>query len=166
MEVERIEVVGGDLGVGQHRGVGDDVARLPLEHTALGTGRRELDAEGLALMPGIIDGHTHYDAQLTWDPFADPSPQVGVTTAVIGNCGFAIAPCRPTDRDLTMPEIGPDPDDDADIVLPQGLAAELRRHRAGSDGARLNPTLLQAFADRLEALSGRLGHSPDGRRPF
>ncbi|MCX7274330.1 MAG: amidohydrolase family protein [Burkholderiales bacterium] len=68
----------------------------------LGPGRREIDAQGLALMPGIIDGHTHYDAQLTWDPFADPSPPLGVTTAVIGNCGFTIAPCRPADRDLTM----------------------------------------------------------------
>lgn len=68
----------------------------------LAPGRREVDARGLALMPGIIDGHTHYDAQLTWDPFADPSPQLGVTTAVIGNCGFTIAPCRPDDRDLTM----------------------------------------------------------------
>lgn len=68
----------------------------------LPAGRREVDARGLALMPGIVDGHTHYDAQLTWDPFADPSPQVGVTTAVIGNCGFTIAPCRAADRDLTM----------------------------------------------------------------
>ncbi len=68
----------------------------------VGTGRQEIDAQGLALMPGIIDGHTHYDAQLTWDPFADPSPELGVTTAVIGNCGFTIAPCRAADRDLTM----------------------------------------------------------------
>ena len=70
--------------------------------TGMPAGRQEIDAKGLALMPGIIDGHTHYDAQLTWDPFADPSPQVGVTTAVIGNCGFTIAPCRAADRDLTM----------------------------------------------------------------
>ncbi len=69
---------------------------------ALGASRETIDARGLALMPGIIDGHTHYDAQLTWDPWADPSPALGVTTVVIGNCGFTIAPCRPADRDMTM----------------------------------------------------------------
>jgi len=68
----------------------------------VGAARETIDADGLALMPGIIDGHTHYDAQLTWDPFADPSPALGVTSVVIGNCGFTIAPCRPEDRDLTM----------------------------------------------------------------
>jgi N-acyl-D-amino-acid deacylase len=61
-----------------------------------------IDADGLALMPGIVDSHTHYDAQLTWDPYAHPSPALGVTTAIIGNCGFTIAPCRPQDRELTM----------------------------------------------------------------
>jgi N-acyl-D-amino-acid deacylase len=68
----------------------------------LGPAAETIDADGLALMPGIIDGHTHYDAQITWDPFVDPSPALGVTTVVIGNCGFTIAPCRPADRDITM----------------------------------------------------------------
>ncbi len=64
--------------------------------------RQAIDAEGLALMPGIIDNHTHYDAQITWDPSLSPSPALGVTTAVIGNCGFTIAPCRPADRERVM----------------------------------------------------------------
>ena len=63
---------------------------------------RTVDAGGLALMPGIIDSHTHFDAQITWDPLVRPSPALGVTTAVIGNCGFTIAPCKPADRDRTM----------------------------------------------------------------
>jgi N-acyl-D-aspartate/D-glutamate deacylase len=67
-----------------------------------GSARETIEADGLALMPGIIDNHTHYDAQLTWDPYASPSPQLGVTTTVIGNCGFTIAPCRAADRDLVM----------------------------------------------------------------
>jgi N-acyl-D-aspartate/D-glutamate deacylase len=65
-------------------------------------GRETVQADGLALMPGIVDNHTHYDAQITWDPLVSPSPALGVTTAIIGNCGFTIAPCRPQDRELVM----------------------------------------------------------------
>src|SRR5207247_10258579 len=61
--------------------------------------KETIDAGGLALMPGIIDNHTHYDAQLTWDPSASPSPALGVTTAILGHRRLTIAPCRPSARD-------------------------------------------------------------------
>ena len=68
----------------------------------LGLAKKTYDAKGLTLSPGIIDIHTHYDAQLTWDSSASPSLNLGVTTALIGNCGFTIAPCKPEHRELNI----------------------------------------------------------------
>ena len=61
-----------------------------------------IDANGLTLAPGIIDLHTHYDAQITWDATLSPSPSLGVTSAVMGNCGFGIVPSPPPVRDLIL----------------------------------------------------------------
>lgn len=72
-----------------------------VEVGAVVSASKTFDASGLALMPGIVDLHTHFDAQVTWDPTLSPSPSLGVTTAVMGNCGFGIAPC-PADKRDTM----------------------------------------------------------------
>jgi N-acyl-D-aspartate/D-glutamate deacylase len=64
--------------------------------------RETLDGGGLSLMPGIVDVHTHYDAQVTWDPTLSPSVSLGVTTAIMGNCGFGIAPCPAPLRETVM----------------------------------------------------------------
>jgi len=67
-----------------------------------GSATQTIDADGLVLAPGFIDLHTHYDCQVSWDRALTPSCWHGVTTVVMGNCGFSIAPCKPADRELLM----------------------------------------------------------------
>ena len=114
------------------------------------SGKELIDASGLALMPGIIDNHTHYDAQITWDPLVSPSPALGVTTAIIGNCGFTIAPCRPADRELVM----------KNLTQVEGMSLEVLRQ-----GIRWEFETIPQYFDMLERrgtainIAGFVGHS-------
>ena len=115
-----------------------------------GRARESVTADGLALMPGIIDSHTHFDAQITWDPYVRPSPALGVTTAVIGNCGFTIAPCRPEHRDLTM----------RNLTQVEGMSLEVLRQ--GIDwGFEAFPEYLDQIRRKGSAVNvaAYLGHS-------
>jgi N-acyl-D-amino-acid deacylase len=93
-----------------------------------------LDCGDLHLMPGIVDVHTHYDAQITWDPTLSPSVSLGVTTAVMGNCGFGIAPCPATMRETMLKNLS--------VVEGMDLEALLR-------GTRWE---FETFAEYLDAL--------------
>jgi N-acyl-D-amino-acid deacylase len=86
--------------------------------TVAGRGREELDADGHVLSPGFIDAHTHMDAQVFWDPLGSSSCWHGVTTAVMGNCGFTLAPARRARRDLVVRNL-----ERAEDISPAALAA-------------------------------------------
>lgn len=84
-----------DLGIKD--GIITEIGRIPASR-----GGRQIDAKGLNVAPGFVDTHTHYDAQLFWDPYCSLSGWHGVTSVVIGNCGFGFAPIAPDFRDRAM----------------------------------------------------------------
>ena len=98
---------GGEIcdGTGSPRWCGDvaiEGGRIVDVGRVAGGAARTIDASGLAVAPGFVDLHTHYDCQISWDRALTPSCWHGVTTVIMGNCGFTIAPCRVADRELLM----------------------------------------------------------------
>jgi N-acyl-D-aspartate/D-glutamate deacylase len=81
-------------------------------------GAEEIDADGMVVTPGFVDGHTHMDAQVFWDPLGSCSCWHGVTTVVMGNCGFTLAPARPDRRDLVVANL-----ERAEDISPAAMAA-------------------------------------------
>ena len=102
-----IKIVGGTLVDGSGKpGYAGDIGikngKIVALGRAPGDATQTLDASGKAVTPGFVDIHTHYDAQVVWDRMLTISPWHGVTTVVLGNCGFGVAPTRPRQRDLIV----------------------------------------------------------------
>ena len=94
-------LVDGSGAPGRHADIAVDGAIITAVEPAgsLGPGTRTVEAEGRLVTPGFVDVHTHYDAQITWDPYVTPSSWHGVTTVMMGNCGVGFAPARPDRHD-------------------------------------------------------------------
>jgi N-acyl-D-amino-acid deacylase len=135
----------GDLGIrdGKIAALGD----LP------GEASRELDATGCVVAPGFVDIHTHYDAQVFWDDRLSCSPWHGVTTVVMGNCGFGVAPTRPEHRDLIL----------RTLESVEGMSLDALRAGLGSEWPFTSfPDYLDALEQRGSAinLAALVGHTP------
>jgi N-acyl-D-aspartate/D-glutamate deacylase len=124
---------------------------------------RTIDAGGLIVAPGFIDGHTHMDAQVSWDRIGSCSCWHGVTSVIMGNCGFALAPCRPAEREwfarcLTAVEDIPTEAMLAGIdwtweSFPEYLAAVERLPKAINYGAYIGHSALRMYVMGRRALS-------------
>jgi len=131
---------------------GDRIAAVvPAGSLAPSAGAEVVDLAGLALAPGFIDVHTHYDAQILWDGDLTPSSWHGVTSVVMGNCGFGVAPARPAHRDVIV----------RTLENVEGMAMEALE--AGIDWC------FETFPDYLAAVDARpkrlnvgafIGHTP------
>jgi N-acyl-D-aspartate/D-glutamate deacylase len=80
--------------------VGVSAGKIIAVGEAVGNAARTINGDGLVLAPGFIDIHTHYDAQISWDPLLTCSCWHGVTSVLMGNCGVGVAPCRPQEKDI------------------------------------------------------------------
>lgn len=153
-----IKITGGTIvdGSGQpgYKGdVGIADGRIVALGKVEGEARQTIDATGKAVSPGFVDVHTHYDAQVVWDRMMTISPWHGVTTAVLGNCGFGVAPTRPEHRKLIIQT----------LEKVEGMSAEALQAGLGSDWPFVTfPEYLDAIEARGTAINAAVfvGHTP------
>ena len=120
---------------------------------ASGAASQTIDAEGRIICPGFVDIHTHYDAQILWDRMLSISPWHGVTTAVVGNCGFGVAPMREEHRETVM----------RTLEKVEGMAYEALSAGLGSDWPFITfPEYLDAVESAGSAINvaAYVGHTP------
>jgi N-acyl-D-aspartate/D-glutamate deacylase len=132
-------VIDGTGGPARQADIGIADGRIVAIGVVEDTGVVELDAAGQMVMPGVVDPHTHYDAQLFWDPAASPSNLHGVTSVIGGNCGFTLAPINAEDADYIRRM----------MAKVEGMPLAALEHGV--------PWTWSTFGEYLDALDGRLG---------
>ena len=135
-----LKVTGGTIidGTGAPRFLGDigiKNGKIVAMGSAPSEAVRTVDATGKIVSPGFVDIHTHYDAQVMWDPMVSCSPWHGVTTIVMGNCGFSVSPTRPEHRDLIM----------RTLENVEGMSVDALRSGLGDWGFETFPEYLDAL---------------------
>ena len=151
-----LKVTGGTIidGTGAPRFLGDlgiKNGKVVAMGSAPSEAVRTIDATGKIVSPGFVDIHTHYDAQVMWDPMVSCSPWHGVTTIVMGNCGFSVAPTRPEHRDLIM----------RTLENVEGMSVEALRVGLGNWGFETFPEYLDALQNNGCAvnMAAMIGHT-------
>ena len=132
-------IVDGTGAVAFHGDLAVEGGRIAALGNVDGVADRTIDASGHVVAPGFIDAHTHYDAQLMWDPTANPSTTHGITTVLTGNCGYSLAPVRKDDQDYLIGLFA------AAEEIPKG-ALQL-----------FAPFPWETFPDFLDSMQGRIG---------
>lgn len=152
LKIDNGLIVDGTGSPGYRGSVGIKDGKVVAMGNVEGDAAQTIDAKGHVVAPGFVDIHTHYDAQVVWDRMLSISPWHGVTTAVMGNCGFAVAPTRPDHRDLIM----------RTLENVEGMSVDALKQGLGDWGFESFPEYLDALENLGTAINISVfcGHTP------